>query len=326
MVEGGGHASAGSVSQAELRPDLLEEPRGEPAAEDLGHHVDGGVIRVVVAEAQLAHEDEGLFDVVLLDLVDRVGGGGDLGKGDLRLRALVGPSAEIVFQPGLHVRDGEIPPHGHVSHVWPEPVFMEGEQVVPLEVVQVGVFELPGVGGILAVEDLVEFSGDHPERLVVPSGDLRPHLRFRQVDLVLGERRVLKEVREKLQDFVGVLFQAFRLKSDLRVGRVAVYRSPDAVQVLVGVVAVHVLRPAGPEGHSEKLGKAVLVLRFDDLSALEHCDHADGREIVVLDQQDGDAVDKLVLDHLGRRYVVQFWISELVYRALLRLGHHNQAR
>src|ERR1022692_4858916 len=137
----------------------------------------------------MAFNEERLGDIVFLCQVDA----GLTFLADRRERRnfglLVVPTAKQLGQFRFHFGGGEIAPHRHQHVVREEVTPVESDDVAARDVVERGIFDLPAIGRILAIDDAGEFPRRHAVRIVVPPGDAAAHFRHGQIDFLLAEFR-----------------------------------------------------------------------------------------------------------------------------------------
>ena len=200
-------ATAHVVGQAALGANVVEQPRGEAAAESLVKDADGVVVGIVARSAQRHHVDGALIYVFLRDeIVARLGGV----VLDLFLRQVgaSGPCLKRSAQLGFHGGGIEIAAYAEDDVIGMDVSLVPVDQVLPSDGGDGGILRLTGIGIVRSISQLGGFACGNSADFVIAPRDAVIRLLLREVELVGTEFGILQQVGEDFEDIVEVALQA----------------------------------------------------------------------------------------------------------------------
>ena len=153
-----------------------------------------------------------------------------------------------------------------------------------------GVGRLLHVRRLRAVDDLLELAEEDGQRVVVLPRDLGHHLVLRHLQLHRVEGRLAQHLGEELQHLGEVLGQAGERGAAGGLADRGLDRRGAALEQVVELVAGALLGAAGAQHLAGQLGEPGLGRRLEARAGADDGGGLDQRQLVVLEQEDDEAV------------------------------------
>ena len=188
--------AADAVGQAALGANVVEQARGEAAAEGFVEHVDRVVVGIVARGAEPDHVNVALVHVIFRDQVV-AGLGRRVLHIILRKRRTFRPGVECGAQAGFHGGGIEVAADAENDVVGMNVAAVPVDQILTRDGGDGGVFGHAGVGIVGAVSQLDGFAVRDFADVVVAAGNAVAFFLLRDVDFVGAEFRILAARRRK---------------------------------------------------------------------------------------------------------------------------------
>ncbi len=197
-----------------------------------------------------------------------------------------------------------------------------GDQVVAGDRVDRRVLDHARQRRVVAVDQPPEFAAGDLRDVVVAAGDRRLGLSLGQVDLFLVEDRITQHVHEDAQHVVEVFLEAVHRRRAVLAAHAGLDEGGPRGEEVVDLVAGHRLRAALAHGLAEDAAESGLVRRLVVRSGADARRHADQRQLVILHEEQLDAVVQRV--DLGPGDFEFGQLGELDLAVILDLGRRGE--